>query len=104
MLLYNTTFGVDNAVTEPFIEWLKTEFIPNAADADGEYLHDAELFSLPASVGGEGVSSYALHLRADDDATLARWYEDHGSRLFDYIMQHWNGRVVFFSTTLKSLE
>ena len=100
MHIYNTTFGIDPAVETEFIEWLRSEFIP-AATADGEYFSSPELMRVITDE--PGVNSIALHLRAESKDDIARWYEDHGSKHFDFIQRKWNGHVVFFSTTLTLL-
>lgn len=102
MLIYNTTFGIDAAIENEFIEWLRAEFIPSAV-ADGEYFTDPELFRVEAE-HEPGVTSLALHLRAASREDIATWYADHGSRLFDAILKRWPSRAVFFSTTLSALQ
>ncbi len=102
MLLYNTTFGIDAAIEREFVEWLRTEFIPSAT-SDGEYFTAPELFRVEAE-SEPGVTSLALHLRACSRDDIETWYADHGSRLFDTILQRWPSRAVFFSTTLSELQ
>lgn len=97
MHIYNTTFGIDPAVEAEFLDWLKAEFIP-AATSDGEYFHTPELMRVVTA--DPEANSIALHLRADSTDDIAKWYEDHGARLFAHIQKTWNGHVVFFSTTL----
>ena len=100
MHIYNTTFGVDPSLETEFIAWLRSDFIP-AATADGEYFTSPELMRVVT--GDPDVITLALHLRAGSTDDIDRWYEDHGSRHFDYIQRKWNGRVVFFSTTLTKI-
>ncbi|MGN0211241.1 MAG: DUF4286 family protein [Muribaculaceae bacterium] len=101
MLLYNTTFGVDKAIQDKFIQWLRLEFIPISTDS--EYLSQPELFRVNSNATDPSMANFALHFRADSREDIENWYQDHGSSLFDQIMQIWNGQVVFFSTTLESL-
>jgi len=101
MLLYNITFGVDPDSKEGFIEWLNSQFIPVSV-ADHEYFSSPELMKVLTA--DTSVDSYALHMRAENLNDISLWYEDHGSRLFDYIQKHWNGKVVFFATTLQILK
>ncbi len=98
MVLYNTTFAFDPAIEAEFLEWLNSEFIPSAT-ADGQYFHSPELFRIDAP-HPDGALSYALHMRAPSTSEIELWYEDHGSRLVDYLLKHWNGAAVCFSTTL----
>lgn len=99
--IYNTTFGVDPAVEKEFIAWLRREFIPLSVDS-GEYFKQPEL--LRVHTQDKQVNSIALHMRADDLNDINLWYEDEGARLFDFIQQTWQGRVVFFSTTLSVID
>lgn len=101
MHIYNITFGIDPGVKNEFLNWLDTEFIPTSIDNE-EYFTSPELMKVLTS--DNSVESYALHLRAPGPDEISLWYEDHGSRLFDYIQRHWNGRVVFFATTLEKVK
>lgn len=98
MHIYNITFGVDPTVEAEFLAWLRAEFIPRST-ADGEYFSSPELMRVLSN--DPKVNSFALHMRAKELDDIAKWYEDHGSTLFDHIQKKWNGRVVFFSTTLS---
>lgn len=100
MHLYNTTFGVAKSVEKEFVEWLNQEFIP-ASTGDGQYFHSPELMRVHST--DPDANTLALHLRADSLDDINLWYEDHGSRLFDYIQRRWNGHVVFFCTTLSRM-
>ncbi len=98
MHIYNITFGVEPEIEDELIGWLRSEFIP-ASTADGEYFTAPELMRV---LNNElQVNSLALHMRADNLDDIAKWYEDHGAALFDYAQKRWNGRVVFFTTTLS---
>lgn len=100
MHLYNITFGIDPEIKPEFMDWLNSDFIP-ASTADNEYFSSPELMKVLTDE--TAVESFALHMRAQSLNDIALWYEDHGSRLFDYIQRHWNGKVVFFATTLEIL-
>lgn len=101
MLLYNTTFAIEPSIEQEFLQWLHSEFIPSAT-ADGQYFDSPELFRIESRAGDDAIS-FALHLRASSRDEIETWYADHGSRLLAYLMQHWNGRALCFSTTLTAL-
>lgn len=100
MHLYNTTFGVSKDVEKEFVDWLNTEFIP-VSTADGEYFSQPELLRVHSA--DPEANTLALHMRAADLNDINLWYEDHGARLFDYITKTWNGKVVYFCTTLTRM-
>lgn len=101
MHIYNITFGVDPEVKNEFLDWLRSEFI-SASVEDGEYFSSPELMKVMTT--DTSVDSFALHMRCSELNAISLWYEDHGSRLFDYIQNRWNGKVVFFTTTLEILK
>lgn len=104
MYLYNTTFAVDIQVEDDLINWLKKDFIPSAVD-EKYFIISPELKpAILRVLGGEpGISSLAVHLYTDCIQNIEDWYSDHGSALFSDVIDRWQGRVVFFSTTLECL-
>lgn len=102
MLLYNTTFSISPDKEKEFLQWLQEEFVASAV-ADGQYFRDPELFRIQSAVA-DGSVNYALHLRASSPEEIETWYEDHGSRLHSYILEHWQGDVMAFSTTLTAVK
>ncbi len=103
MTLYNTTFAIDPELRDEFIAWLRDEFIPTAT-ADGEYFESARLFTVDTLQPDSEALSLALQMETSEVDNINLWYADHGSRLFDHIMNRWPGRAVFFSTTLTGVE
>lgn len=99
MYIFNTTFAAEPAVEKELIEWLHGELIPSAT-VEGDYFTAPELMRV---LSQDENNPLALHMRAQTLDDIRLWYEDHGSRLFDYVQQRWGGRVVFFSTTLEVL-
>ena len=103
MYLYNTTFAIDTAIEAEVIMWLKDRFIPEALE-DGYFINEAPSGDIFRVLGGEpGVTSIAVHLYCDSIENIKDWYADRGSGLFSYILERWNQRVMFFSTTLECL-
>lgn len=103
MYIYNTTFGIEPSVKDDVMNWLRTEFIPSGDGIPGEdtYIFRPEILRI---MNGEpGIVSLAVHFRVDSLEDIDHWYADHGSRLFSYVNERWNGKVVFFSTTLEIL-
>ncbi len=101
MFIYNTTFGIDQAIEADFLQWVTEEFIKISTE-DGEYFSQPEIFVIHAQQEPQ-IKSFAIHMRAENKADIERWYEDHGSLMFDKFMKRWNGRAVYFCTTLEAL-
>lgn len=104
MYLYNTTFAVESDLENEVVEWIKKDFIPSATE--DEYFLDNPGASphILRVLGGEpGVTSLAVHLFTESIEDIEKWYSDHGSRLFGSVIERWQSRVMFFSTTLEVL-
>lgn len=99
MYLYNTTFAIDRDIESSVIDWLTSEYIPSAV-ADG-FFTAPDILSVINN--DPDVRSVAVHLYTDDLSNIDNWYADHGARLFASVIERWQGKVVFFSTTLESL-
>lgn len=101
IILYNTTFAIEAPLEKEVMKWLEDEFIPSAID-DGYFLstekHRPSIFKVMC--GESGQVTLAVHLYTSDTEIIDKWYADHGSRLFSNALECWQGRVVFFSTTL----
>ncbi len=102
MYIYNTTFAIDQSLEVEFLQWLRNEYILKSTE-DGEYFNSPEIFVVQAKQEPQ-VKSFAVHMRAKCKDDIDRWYEDHGSRMFDEFMKRWNGRAVYFCTTLEAVE
>lgn len=103
MYIYNITFAVDKEKKEDFLRWLNAEFVAVSLE-DKEYFYQHDLLQVCTDARQGEALSIALQMRAAEKDDIDRWYQDHGSRLFDHILNHYNGAVVFFTTTLKSLD
>lgn len=101
MYLYNTTFAADEALADKLTMWLKHQFIPEAT-GEGSPMHSPSLLRIAAQ-HEPGTVSLALHMYADSTDDINDWYADCGNGLFAQILEQWQGRVVFFSTTLEVL-
>lgn len=99
MYLYNTTFAVDRTLEDAVIDWLSRSFVPSGIDEG--YFVGPQLLRV---LGGEpDVTSLAVHFYAETIEQIELWYADHGSRLFSEVLERWENRVLFFSTTLELL-
>lgn len=100
MIVYNTTFQVDDAATREFLEWVKTDYLPQAL-APG-IVARPQLMRIMAH--GDGGTSYALHLEAETMGELQRWYRLIGKELQTRLTARFGGRAVGFSTMMEKVE
>ncbi len=100
MIIYNTTFQVDDNTTTEFIDWIRTQYVPQAL-ATG-------IVSRPqlARIMGrhEGGTGYALQLQAATLGELQNWYRTTGKDLMTRFNTRFGTRAVNFSTMMETVE
>ena len=101
MVIFNTTFQISEGLQEPFIEWIKNEYIPLA-------IHSQMLFSplLSRVLVQEDIEGdcYARQFHVNNLENLNKWYEDYGKGLNEKLIEKFASKVVGFSTVLERIE
>ena len=100
MLVYNTTYHVEDDVHDNFLIWLKESYIP-AVEKEGTL--KAPLLCRLLSHHHEGTS-YALQWKVEDSAQLHRWHSLQGERFTKELVQMFNEKVVGFPTLMEVIE
>lgn len=101
MIIFNTTYHVDNLVLDDFIKFLRNEFIP-AATASKE-LSEPRLTRVLAQEPQEG-SSFALQFEVEELEKLDDWYDQIGDNLNEDLVAKFGSQVVGFSTLLEVID
>ncbi|MDD3478838.1 MAG: DUF4286 family protein [Paludibacteraceae bacterium] len=97
MILYNTTFGVENNATEAWIAFMKTEFMPTMA----QELDHVSLCKI-LTENPEGLTSFALHGSSDSHEQLEAWQVTEQIFLRQLKTQ-FGERVLWFSTIMEEV-
>ena len=98
MLVYNTTFHVEEAQLQPFLCFVKDVYFP--AVTDGDFLTHPRLVRLLGDVG-EGLMGYAIMADcAGGAADIKRWRQATGDALLARLQQQFGTRVLTFSTAM----
>lgn len=100
MLIYNTTFQVDDEVNDNFLIWVKESYIPE--------IEKHGVLRMPRlcrvlSHRDDG-SSYSLQWEVDDSAALHRWHREQGAVLNEELKKIFKDKVVGFPTLLEVME
>lgn len=99
MLIYNTTFHVEERFLQQFLCFVKDEYFP--AVARGGYLQNPRLVHLLGDVG-EGLYGYAVMAECEGDIlALKKWRLETGNALIARLQQQFGTNVLSFSTTMK---
>lgn len=100
MLIYNTTFFIENKVQDQFMIWLRESYIP----AVEEYgvLRSPRLCRL-LNYHDDGVA-YSLQWEVDDSTFLHRWHLDQGVRFNEELVKMFSDKVVGIPTFMEVIE
>lgn len=101
MIVFNTTYHVEDSAHDEVIKYLKEEFIPKSI-ASG-MLREPHLFFIHPQHEEQG-KSYSLQFRAKDLETLEKWMEDEGDKLQTDLSARFGQRACGFITLLEETQ
>ncbi len=101
MLIYNTTFHVDDSVVNDYISYMKSFYIPEAQE------NGFLLFSCFARIQSQyedsGVS-FSLQFKVKNSDTLIYWQQNMGMELTGKLNGKFGNKVLSFSTVLEEID
>lgn len=97
MLIYNTTFQVDDEVRENFLIWIKESYIPEV-ERQG-MLTQPRLCNL-LSHRGDG-SSFSLQWEVESSSLLHRWHREQGAKQHEELTKLFGDKVIGFPTLME---
>lgn len=100
MLIYNTTFQVDDDIHDNFLIWLKENYIPEVSKQGT--LQTPRLCKV-LSHRDEG-SSYSLQWEVESSGLLHRWHMDQGVELNKEMLTIFQNKIVAFPTLMEVVE
>lgn len=100
MLIYNTTFQVEDDAHDNFLIWIKESYIPEI-EAHGA-LKSPRLCRI-LSHRDEG-SSYSLQWEVKNSGLLHRWHLEQGARLNGELTKIFKDKVIGFPTLMEVVE
>lgn len=100
MIVYNTTFHVDNEILNESIEYLKQEFIPSSIQSG---ILSNPLLQRVIQDSEEGTS-LCVQFRVKDQQTLHEWIRREGASIQQKLVQRFGSKIAGFSTLLDEIE
>ena len=100
MLIYNTTFQVDDDVHDNFLIWFKESYIPEVQKHGA--LKTPRICRI-LSHREEG-SAYSLQWEVESSGMLHRWHLEQGVRLNDELTKIFKDKVIGFPTLMEVIE
>jgi hypothetical protein len=100
MIVYNTTYHVDCAISGEFLDWMREHYLPQALE--GGLVGEPRILRMMGH--NEGGVCFALQLQAPSLAMLQRWNQAVGKRLHEQLTERFGDKVAGFTTFMESLE
>lgn len=100
MIIYNTTFQVDDNMATEFIDWIKNQYLPQALVTG--IVSQPQLTRIMGR--HEGGTGYALQVQAVSLGELQSWYQSIGKELLIQFNAHFGAQAVNFSTMMEKIE
>lgn len=101
MLIYNTTYQVDEGQEDSFLIWIKEFYLPEVEK--GGMLRSPRIVRV-LSHREEGSACYSLQFEVENSGILHRWHLDHGVKLNDELVKVFRDKVVGFPTLMEVVE
>ena len=102
MIIYNTTFHVEESQLQAFLCFVKDEYYP--AVSKGNYLTNVRLVHLLGDVG-DGLYGYAVMADCEGEAlALKKWREETGNELLRKLQARFGTKVLSFSTAMRVVK
>lgn len=101
MLIYNTTYQVEEGQEDNFLIWIK-EFYLSEVEKNG--LLRAPRLVRVLSHREEGSACYSLQFEVESSAMLHRWHMEQGVRLNEELLKIFKDKVVGFPTLMEVIE
>ena len=100
MILYNVTIGIDKAIEEEWVDWMKNEHIPEVLST-GIFL--SHKFYKVLSHDDDQSVSYCIQYFTTDIEKFNLYLKDHAPTLIEKHMTKYKDRHVAFRTLLEEV-
>ena len=98
MIIYNTTFHIEESIQHSFIEYVRQNVIPQATKSG---LLTSPRFSRIFDVHEEEGLSYALEFAAESISILEQWNKTESAAIITPLMEKFENKVAGFSTVMQ---
>ncbi|MDR1201475.1 MAG: DUF4286 family protein [Tannerellaceae bacterium] len=101
MIVYNTTFHIDNDILDDALSYLAKIYIPKVTA--GGFLHQPSLRRILQTNEDTG-ESYAVQFHVKNIDTLNYWLEKEGNIIHQALIDRFGNKVVGFTTLLEEID
>lgn len=101
MIIFNTTFHVEDDVLNDYLQFMKETYITSAS-ASG-FLHEPRFCRIHAQHEESG-SSYSLQFKVKNVDTLNHWFSTQGQELQEKLTERFGNKAMGFVTLLEEID
>lgn len=101
MIIYNVTVNIDDSVNDDWLEWMKTEHIPQVL-ATGKF-KEAKLTKVLVEEEKGGIT-YSTQFRAISREALNDYYKYHADALRTEGLKRFADKMLAFRTELEIID
>ena len=101
MIIYNTTFHIEESIQQDFIEHILQHVIPQATKSG---LLASPRFSRIFGEHEEKGFSYALEFTTESISTLEQWNKAESAAVIAPLIEKFKDKVVGFSTVMQTIS
>ena len=101
MIIFNTTFHIEDDVLNDYISFMKETYITRAVGSG--FLHEPRLARIHAQHEESG-SSYSLQFKVKNVDTLNHWFSSEGQTLQEDLTSRFGNKALGFVTLLEEIE
>ncbi|WP_298647311.1 DUF4286 family protein [uncultured Proteiniphilum sp.] len=100
MIVFNTTFHVEEEIHEEFIEYMLQRFIPMSIQSG--LLSSPRLSRIFGKEEEEGLS-FAMEFLVSDLAALERWNSEESGAIYAPLLERFKEKMAGFSTVMQTI-
>lgn len=101
MIIFNTTYHVEDEVHSDYLTFIRDSFIPKALESG--FLMEARLARIVPQYNEPGTS-YSLQFRVKNSDTLQFWLNESGDLLNKALVDKFGNKVLSFVTLLEEMD
>lgn len=98
MIIYNVTVKVDHSIAEAWLDWLKTEHIPEILGTG--CFTDARILQLMEVDESDGLT-YAVQYHAESMALYNRYIKEYSTAMRNKGTEKWGNKSVAFRSVMQ---
>jgi len=101
MLIFNTTYHVDDDICDVYVDFMKNSYVPQATESG--FLHSPCFTKIHPQHEQDGVS-YSLQFKVKNIDTLNYWLGGGGKLLHQEFVNKFGNKAPGFITIMEEIE